>query len=160
MEMSKPTLRTDFYLMFDVLSGKKDYCMKQRLLKLIAGIGIMVVPLLSETITGVSVPFAFPAQASIKAGIGLQQAFYFQSHLDAVGRGSVSICWSLPEADHLKGTLSIYTLAGKKLESYPIEAGSGRVLWRSSRYQIAQGIYYARLQYGNYSNTLKTVMFH
>jgi hypothetical protein len=132
-------------------------------IKTIGGIiGILSVlsPLIAESITGISAPFAFPAQASIKSGGIFAQLSYFRYQHRVGTNANVTIAWSIPEKHAHNGAIAIYTLSGKVVRSFPIAATNGMLTWRVTDDKVATGIYYARLTSGAYSNTLKMVLFN
>lgn len=120
---------------------------------------LMIGAAASETIVKNSAPFSFPL--TIEAVIG-QRSFPGQVRFGAFYRGmtgkSLDLSWSLPKTMST-GTISLYSLKGSVIRTFPITAASGSLRWDISELGLAKGIYLARLSSVTVKKNHKIVIY-
>jgi hypothetical protein len=114
----------------------------------------------SETVVKSSAPFSFPTTVGITtAPSQFQKGLSFNANVHCAGNKSVLLSWSLPGVPE-KGTISIFSLSGSKIQTYSVNSRTGSVQWKlASDKKIAKGIYFARIMSGTYSKNIKLAIY-
>lgn len=122
---------------------------KCRILVLFLALGLF-----AETVTQQSAPFSFPGTGVISQKTFLLGDKAFTCKKTFSGREIISFSWALPvKAEN--GKISIYSLSGALVKSFPVTAQKGVVNWEASQGKVASGIYLASLSYGPYKRNIK-----
>ncbi len=126
---------------------------KCKLLVLLLALGVFAEAPISKS----SVPFSF-----VQTGV-LQQVSYsvngmkFSYKRIVVGKQGMQFSWSLPQIKANKGSLSLYTVAGKLVRTLELNSNTGNCFLNATQTRMASGIYFASLSYGQFKKNLKIV---
>lgn len=134
--------------------------MKEKIFMGCAGLLAAVTISIGETVTATSAPFQFPEAVKIKNGAYLANAPYFRYSGFFPGKGIATIAWRVPAGMKAeKGAITIYTLLGREVQTFPIDARQGVLNWKVTENCVANGVYFARLRFGTHKSNLKIVLF-
>jgi hypothetical protein len=125
---------------------------KSKILVLFLALGIFAAP---ENISKQSAAFSFPTGIGVitpKTYLMGEKAFSCRKSFS--GKQVISLSWALPTKAE-NGKISIFTLSGALVKSFPVTAQKGMVNWDASHGIVASGIYLATLTYGPYKSNLK-----
>jgi hypothetical protein len=113
----------------------------------------------AETVVKSSPAFQFPPATGARVGYAIQDnsvLFSYSRHFSS--RYSVEIAWSLPGKME-NGSISVFTLAGTKVKTFPISQQQGNVVWDlSNGRKMATGVYFATLTYGSFKKNMQILL--
>ncbi|MBN1128517.1 MAG: T9SS type A sorting domain-containing protein [Chitinispirillaceae bacterium] len=113
----------------------------------------------AETVVKNSAPFSFPLTVGTVTG---KQAFAGHASFTAAYRTAggmfLDLSWSFSSNRHA-GTITLFSLRGTIIRSFPIKAASGFIRLNISESRLAKGIYFARLSSGPANKNLKIVIY-
>lgn len=114
----------------------------------------------AETVVKNSVPFSFPMTVGVRwnsLSKGKMASFIPIFHY--AGNRNIELSWSLPGKVE-NGSISIFTLTGARIKTFPVASQEGSVVWNiSADTKVANGIYFARLSNGAYKKNLKLFVY-
>jgi hypothetical protein len=134
-----------------LIQGGQGMFSKSKILVLFLALGIFAAP---ETVSKQSAAFSFPPTGVILQKTYLMGGKAFSCKKSFSGRQVISLSWALPTKAE-NGKISIFTLSGALVKSFPVTAQKGMVNWDASHGTVASGIYLASLSYGPYKSNLK-----
>jgi hypothetical protein len=123
-------------------------------------IGVLCSGLLAETVVKNSAAFSFPTTVvGILAGNALQnKESFFVGSASLAGRKTVTLSWSLP-VKTARGTITIFSLSGAKIKSFPIATPQGYVTWDiGGMGRVANGLCFATLSCGSIKKNLHLML--
>jgi len=106
-----------------------------------------------------SAPFTFPVEVGVKIpGSILRTAPYFKYSGPASRAGALTFTWSFPaEPGNQKGTITIYSLSGRAVKTFPVSTNAGMVAWDVSSRSV-RGVYVAQITCGSARHNLKLLL--
>jgi len=107
----------------------------------------------AETVTKSSVAFQFPTAVSASAWT-FAQANEASFNFTKPGKNIVEFSWNLPKKT-IQGNISIFTVSGAKVKSFPFSSSYGTVQWNTA----ASGIYFAQLSGGSFKKNLQIFLY-
>jgi hypothetical protein len=112
-----------------------------------------------QPLTVESAPFTFPVEVGVQnPGIAPRAAAYFRYSAPASRGGAVTFRWSFPSQPmNQKGTITVYSLLGRAVKTFPVAANEGRITWDISG-QSVRGVYIARIVCGSARQDLKLLV--
>lgn len=122
--------------------------------------GVLIALSLSwgETITATSNPFSFPPFAGIRDGQSADQS-YIRFSKASLKSNRVIFSWSMPALQKNElGTLSIYSLLGRKIKTFNLASRAGSMVWQMNPSEGMAGVYIARFAFGAYKHNLKLIL--
>jgi hypothetical protein len=133
--------------------------MKRKALLGSAGLLLALFLAYGETITATSNAFTFPPMTGIKSGNHPAIAGHFGFSGFSQKSGLVTLAWSMPtELKGASGSITIYSLLGRAIKTFPISTPSGVVTWKAARNDGPAGIFFARFAYGTSKQNLKLIL--
>jgi hypothetical protein len=87
----------------------------------------------------------------------MPEAFVLSNSYPNPGKGQITFSYQLPKAG--RATLEIYNMLGQTVQKFDLgfkSAGTHNLNWNTS--QQSQGVYFYRLQAGDFSSTKKLVV--
>jgi hypothetical protein len=120
---------------------------------------VFSVSLYAETVSKLSAPFQFPtAVGVISSHSMLSKDVSFSYNLHSGNRTMIGLSWTLPEKAE-KGSISIFTLSGTKIKTFPISENHAGMTWEiSGAAKLANGVYLATLTSGSYKKNLQILI--
>jgi len=112
-----------------------------------------------HTYTIESAPFSFPAEVGVKIPVSTPStAMYFKYSVSASPAGLLTFTWSfLGQAAHQRGTITVYSLSGRAVKTFPVSTNAGSVTWHAPG-QSVKGVYIARIICGSARQTIKLLL--
>ena len=113
----------------------------------------------AEIVSAASEPFTFPLIDSIKQKKQAITGYSFASKGFIAHKRSLGLAWSVGQSvTASKGTITIFTLHGKMVETFEITKKSGSIAWKVPRNVSLSGVLIARLSFGSVNANLKLVI--
>lgn len=111
-----------------------------------------------ETITATSDVFSFPPLLGIKDGQNTGCPLYFKFSGASLKSHRAVFTWSLPATiKNGNGVIRIYSLLGRIVKTFPINARTGSIVWKMTPSEEMAGLCIARFSFGPYQQNFKLV---
>ncbi|MBN1308094.1 MAG: T9SS type A sorting domain-containing protein [Chitinispirillaceae bacterium] len=114
-----------------------------------------------EVIQAESDVFTFPPITGIVAkNTPPQRSFFRHSGLRPYSR-AITFSWAFPGSPaENNGTIAVYSLLGKVVAKIPVRGKTGTATWRLASAQCGNGIFIARIVYGDTARNLKLMLWN
>jgi hypothetical protein len=115
----------------------------------------------SEELTVESNTFTFPEMTAVRVrNITPQENFFRYSSPRQMSR-SITFSWAFPGSLSAKtGTITIYSLLGRVVAKLPVQKNTGNATWQFSQGLSRNGLFIARISYGENTRNLKLMLWN
>ncbi|MBN2188513.1 MAG: T9SS type A sorting domain-containing protein [Chitinispirillaceae bacterium] len=106
-----------------------------------------------------SAPFTFPVEVGVKIPLSNPRtAPYFKYSGPVARAGVLTFSWSFPaQPVNQKGTITVYSLLGRAVKTFPVSTNAGMVAWDVSSRSV-KGVYVAQITCGSARHNLKLLL--
>lgn len=113
----------------------------------------------SETIVKNSSPFSFPLTVGVIKNMQpvAGHASFISACRGACGK-FIELSWSLAGIQE-KGTITVFSLNGATIRSFPINLSSGSIRWNIADGRLAKGIYLVKLSSASVNKNHKLMIY-
>ncbi len=112
----------------------------------------------ADKVSASSRAFSFPAFTGVKQGTVVAHPSYFKFLQNSASARVMTFMWSFPaQSSGQRGAITVYSLRGQVIKSFPCTAPSGMVKWNTAK-DGAAGIYVARLVYGSVRQNIRMML--
>jgi hypothetical protein len=128
---------------------------KCRILVLFMALGVFAA---HEDVSKSSAPFSFVQTGVINQSVYSANGVSFSYKRTSAGKSGMFFSWTLPKNKTDIGKLSLYTVSGKLIKSFPVSSkDKPYISWKGPNGKMAGGVYLATLTFGQFKKSLRIV---
>lgn len=105
--------------------------------------------------------FTFPSITAVRVKPVLPQECFFKTVGCRPLSRSLTFSWAFPgAAAEQSGKITIYSLLGRTVATLPVQKNTGSATWRFTPMLAKNGLFIARISYGNNVRNLKLMLWN